>query len=500
MILRDEQYLGYKMAQDSVRQGLNRPILAAGCSYGKTVVAAKMLKACQEKGKIGWFLADRIQLINQAIKTFTAMGIDFGVKQAAHDLTDPTKTVQIVSIQSLDALINKHKKPLPVFDFAIVDEAHTMYKIIDHVMDQYNAIPIIGLTATPYTKGLGDRYNNLLVPITQQEQIANDRIVPLRYYGGEHIDFKDVRSLNPNEFRQKDIERETEAKNDILAGCIVKNWLKYGEDSQTVAFSPTQNLSKTLVEKLNAAGISAMHIDCHFKDEDRQALFEAHDRGEFKVLSCSRLLNTGYDAPSVKCIIDCFPVKSVTTWVQRAGRLQRRFPGKEYGIYLDHADNFSRFGPAENIVPTGLHSGDKSHREKDLIKKEKKEPKVSECPQCMQLMSGYQCRACGYEYPVQVQLEDDGKMLEEIAEAGAKAANKTTPHEVKVQFLSELFLYAKQKGYKQGWASNKYRERFGVWPNHVKPDVYIATSISEDTQGWLTHSMIKYQKSKEAKR
>ena len=168
-----------------------------------------------------------------------------------------------------------------------------------------------------------------------------------------------IRSYNPNEFNPSDIERETNNNKERLTGCIIKNWLEWSGREQTIAFSPTQDHSKFLVEKFNSNGISAEHIDCWTPEDDRRAMFEAHNNGEFKILSCSRLLNTGYEAPSVRCIIDCFPTKSVTTYVQRIGRLQRTFQGKEYGVYLGHSGNFERFGYAEDIIPTELHDGEK---------------------------------------------------------------------------------------------------------------------------------------------
>ena len=492
MQLRKHQYLGYKMCQESVRQGKNRPVLAAGCSYGKTIVAGHMLKSAQDKGKTAYFLCDRIQLVEQAIEAFTEMGIKFGVKQADHPLTDPTQTVQIVSIQTLAAIVGKHGRNLPAFDFAIVDEAHTSYTIIDKIIESYNNIPIIALTATPYAKGLGKKYNNLLVPITQRELLEQGYLAPIKYYGGEHIDMSKIRSVDPNTYKIEDIERETD-KDDRLAGCIIRNWMEYGENSQTIAFSPTQNLSKNLVEMLNKNGISAEHVDCSFSQEDRQALFEAHDRGEFKVLSCSRLLNTGYDAPSVRCMIDCFPVKSVTTYVQRAGRLSRIHPGKEYAIYLDHASNFDRFGYYEDIVPESLHDGESTHNEKSQIKKEAREVKTRECPDCLQQMSGYKCKACGYEVPRLEQIEDDGAMLVELT--GSKA-NRKDSKEVKEQFLSELHYYAKTKGYKVGWAANQYRSKYSVWPNKIS--FHDTDKISDMTKGWLQHQRIAYANRKTA--
>jgi superfamily II DNA or RNA helicase len=474
-----------------MRRGLKRPIIAAPTAFGKTVLAGAMLKRCQSMGKKGWFFCDRKQLIEQSIDKFRQMGINFGVRQANHALTNAQAPIQIASIQTIAAMVGKHGRNLPIFDMAIVDECHTQYEIIDKIMLQYNNIPIIGLTATPYSKGLGKKYNNLIVPITTKELLEQGYLCPITYYGGEHIDLSKIRSADPNTYSAQDLEVETDKDSDRLTGCIIRNWMEYGENSQTIAFSPSQNLSKNLVDKFNRNGISAEHIDCHFRQEDREALFEAHDRGEFKVLSCSKLLNTGYDAPSVRCIIDCYPTKSITTYVQRVGRLMRTFPGKEYAIMLDHASNFERFGYADEIVPELLHDGKKTHNEREQIKKEKKEVKTRECPQCHQNMAGYTCRACGYEVARSEQIEDDGRMLVEL---DGKKANRTDTKETKQQFLSELTYYAECRGYKKGWVANQYREKYGVWPNKI--NCHKTDKLGEMTHNWIRYQNIKYANSK----
>lgn len=168
-------------------------------------------------------------------------------------------------------------------------------------------------------------------------------------------------------------------------------------------------------------------------------------------------------------------------------------PGKKYAIYLDHADNFSRFGRAEDIVPTHLSTDEKTHNEREQTDLKEKNIKTQECPECYQEMIIPACE-CGYQLPVQdVVVEDDGSMLVELT---GKSANRKDSKEAKEQFYSELLYYEKMKGYKRGWAANQYRSKYDVWPNKINS--YYTDSISEMTQGWLTHQRIKYAKSKKA--
>jgi len=503
MRLRDYQEKAVEQIRDSIRQGKNRPILAAPCAMGKTVIAAHIMKGCQDKGKRGFFFVDRTQLVEQSIVAFRAAGINFGVRQANHPLTNPMAPIQIASIQTIDRMVGEHGKRLPEFELALVDEAHTQYRVIDKFIEAYDRVPIIGLTATPYSKGLGTKYNNLLVPITAAELQSRGYLCPVKYYAGASIDLSNVRKTDPNTYSFQDLEKESDRQHTSLVGNVIKNWFEYGENSQTIAFSPSQAMSKGLVNRFRKAGVTAEHIDCHMKQEDRQALYEAHDRGEFKVLSCCKLLNTGYDAPSVKCIVDCYPVASLISWVQRAGRLMRTSEGKDHAIYLDHASNYSRFGPAKDVVPEYLDDGEKTYRETDLAKeKEEIEKKSRECPDCSQLITGRACDGddgCGWTMPEEERQADDNRMLvemQELEQKELKKLNSADTVENKTRFLSELLKYGKDKNYKSGWAPNKYRSRYGVWPNAIKP--YSAKEIGEDTMGWIRHANIKYANRKTA--
>lgn len=223
-------------------------------------------------------------------------------------------------------------------------------------------------------------------------------------------------------------------------------------------------------------------------DDERQELFEAHDNGEFYILSCSQLLSTGYDSPSTSCIIDCKPTKSIITYVQTAGRIMRTAEGKTKAIYLDHAGNVERHGFAECIVPEELDDGEKKYNERSLTK-DKEEPKVKECPKCGSQMMGFRCK-CGYEVAKTEQIKTTDEDLVKLK----RDSNKVVSTKDKEKFFSELLLYAKTKSYKKGWAANKYKDRFGVFPNRIQP--YAAYHISEETQRYIKHLNIKHARSK----
>ena len=487
MELREHQIRAVEMLRHSLATGHKRPLLAAPCSFGKTITAAYILKAAVERGKKAIFIADRVKLVDQTISAFEALGLEFGVMQAQHYLTDPSKPIQIASIQTL---ARRNRKP--EFDVAIVDECHTQYDSLTALMDRYDNVPFIGLSATPYSKGLGKVYDDLIVPITTEQLLDQNYLCPVDYYGGRSVNTKGLKlKALPTGGTDWDADALAKATEDdkTLAGDIVKNWLKYGE-GQTIAFSPSIKHSKHLVDLFLEAGIPAAHIDGYMDEQQRRKLFKAHDEGTITVLSCSRLLNTGYDAPTVRTLIDCFPTKSLIVYQQRAGRIFRTAPGKERAIYLDHAGNVQRHGFAESLVPECLDTGEQAFKEERQLKeKDEKEAKVRECPACGRQMMGMRCK-CGYVIPFKEQIVTDGSMLGKIEKI------KTYSMAEKSTWYSNLIRYARMKGYSEGWAAHQYRTKMGVWPRSLTVDPQ--RPMLPEVEGWIKHRQIAYHKAREA--
>jgi len=490
--LRPHQERAIAMLRHSLSAGNKRPVLAAPTGFGKTIVGAWLALSAVAKGKRVLFICDRIKLVQQSLEAFDNFGIEVGVIQGRHERTKYSAPVQIASIQTL-----ARKQNMPVFDLCIIDECQVLYKAHIAMMQAYNNVPFIGLSATPYSKGLGKHFDDLLVPITTRQLQDQGYLAPAKYYGGAKVNLKGVKKralpTGGTDYDPKSLSESIE-KDDKLTGDIIQNWLKYGQGRQTIAFTPSIRHSKELVRQFNEAGISAEHIDGYMDDEERQMLYKAHDKGEFMILSCSQLLNTGYDAPKVSCLVDCYPTASKITIIQRIGRVLRSHPDKEYAVILDHAGNTLRHGFSEDIVPDSLDDGEKRYDEKSLTKDKDKEPNVKECPQCHGQFVGLRC-ACGYEIPIKQQLESTDEILVELT--AAEKRNRKTSMEDKAQFYSELMAWASIKGYSQGWAAHKYKERYSVWPNKVKPHS-VSGGISDEVRKFITSQNIKNSKRRAA--
>ena len=96
------------------------------------------------------------------------------------------------------------------------------------------------------------------------------------------------------------------------------------------------------------------------------------------------------------------------------------------------------------------------------------------------------CGECGYERPVKQIVNVAGELTE----------LETTKREVLTEnqkFYSELIYFARLRGYKEGWAAHKYKEKYGAYPRglHTSP---VATSTK--TSGWIQSRNIAWAKSK----
>jgi hypothetical protein len=62
-------------------------------------------------------------------------------------------------------------------------------------------------------------------------------------------------------------------------------------------------------------------------------------------------------------------------------------------------------------------------------------------------------------------------------------------------FFAELQYYGRTKGYKEGWAAIKYKEKFGVYPNGLRVS---PKPPSTPTLKWIKSRTIAYVKGKQA--
>jgi DNA repair protein RadD len=470
------QQLAVELVRNSLGTGHKRPVLQAPTGFGKTVVAAAIVEKALAKGKRVIFTVPKLSLIDQTVERFSEEGIRaIGVVQGYHPDTDAAQPVQVCSIQTL------RRRKLPEADLVLIDEAHEVHDFHREWMEkpEWKNIPFVGLTATPWTRGLGKLYDDLLMPTTTTELIQKKFLAPFRVFAPSHPDLAGVKTV-AGDYHEGQLSAVMSKKE--LTADVVKTWLEKGEDRPTLAFCVDLAHARKLQEQFEASGVACGYVDA-FTSRAERGEIAARFRNRLLQVVCSvGTLTTGIDW-DVRCIILARPTKSEILYVQIIGRGLRTGVGKDHCLILDHSDTALKLGFVTDIHHGELDDGKPNRSAKTSVAEEKK---PRECPSCKVLKNTHVCPSCGFAPQRQSQLKvRDGELVELTFRKGKKDLGH--PQSV----YSGLLWYGQTRGYKPGWAAMQYRNAFGSWPDGL---VKTPSPPHWDLNNWIKSRQIAFAK------
>lgn len=483
MALYDYQEETILKLRSSLRSGKKRPVVQMPTGAGKTIVAAAIVRMAQEKGSRVTFVVPALSLIDQTVERFRQNGIySVGVIQANHEMTDRRQPIQVASVQTL------MRREIPQSEIVIIDEAHVMFEFYQRwfSLPEWRDIPIIGLTATPWAKGMALLWDDLIVGTTTSELIEKGHLSDFKVFAPSHPDLRGVKTV-AGDYEIKGLSKAMDKA--PLVADIVSTWLDRGENRPTICFAVNRVHAKHIQKEFEAAGISADYIDAFTEREDRNQIAKRFASGEVKVVCNVGVLTTGVDW-DVRCIILARPTKSEILYTQMIGRGLRKAQGKDLCLILDHSDTTLKLGFVTDIHHDELDDGKKT----SAAKKEREEPLPKECIKCHFLKPPkvHECPNCGFKPEPRSTIEVvDGELMEITRDKKVKKIEYTV--EQKSLFYRELIRYSQDKGYKPGWAYWKYKEKFGIAPANGMSKVP-SQFVSPSTISWITYTNIKNAK------
>jgi DNA repair protein RadD len=239
--LRPHQERAIAELRRSLMSGCWRPMLMLPTGGGKTRIAAEIIRGALAKDRRVAFLVPALSLIDQTVSAFEAEGTHaLGVLQGIHPRTDRDAPIQICSIQTLV------RRRRPEVDLVIVDEAHQMHKEIFRWMKDAPGVPFIGMSATPWSRGLGKYYDDLIIAATTRELIDQGYLSDFVAFAPSDPDLSSV-STRAGEFQQDELADAMDRP--AITGDIVETWLKRGEDRPTIAFCVNRNHAKHVADR-----------------------------------------------------------------------------------------------------------------------------------------------------------------------------------------------------------------------------------------------------------
>jgi DNA repair protein RadD len=445
---------------------------------GKTKVAATKTIQMREDGKRVLFIVPALELIDQTVERFYAEGIrDIGVIQADHELTNWARPVQIASVQTL------MRRTLPPTDLVFIDEAHHLFDVYgEWFASAWKNIPVIGLSATPWTRGLGKYYEKLIIGSTTQNLVDAGYLSESRVFAPSSPDLTKVRTI-AGDYHEGDLSKEMDKS--ALVADVITTWIERAENRPTLCFAVDRTHAKHLQQRFIECGIAAEYIDCYTTKLDRKAIAKRFHAGEVDVVCNVGVLTTGIDW-DVRCIILARPTKSEMLFVQMIGRGLRTADGKDDCLILDHSDNHLRLGFVTDLHHDQLDDG----RERQKAQPKAKEALPKKCGKCSFLKPAkvLVCPACGFKPEPKCDVVNKEGELVEFSAHGVRKQTKTD----RLGFYRELKHFANASGYKSGWVAHKYKEKFGHWPKGL--DHWPPMPPSPETLGWIRSRQIAFAK------
>jgi superfamily II DNA or RNA helicase len=487
LMLREHQMQVIEQLREGFRKGYRTQLLYAPTGFGKTEVAIFLMKATKEKYKKAAMVLDRLVLVDQTSMRLSKYHLPHGVYQSGHWKYDVSERLQVCSAQTLE-----RRSDFPKVDLLIVDECHIARKQTTEFIKANPDVMVVGLTATPFTKGLGDVYHHVVCGATNEWLVQNKWLTPLRVYIAKEIDMAGAKKV-AGEWAQ-DVVTERGMK---ITGDIVEEWIKktheiYGKPEKTIVFCAGVAHGADLVEQFARKGFNFVSISYKDDDEFKRQAIEDFARPDTQIhgLIATDILTRGFDVPDVKIGVSARPFsKSLSSHVQQMGRIMRPHASKEFAVWLDHSGNYLRFRDDwDELYEDGVQELDKK------VEKAKKEPTEKEkteskCPACGHLWprGTDTCPSCGYVRQRRNQVASVAGELEELFSGGR-------PDKLNKQiFYSELIFYAAQRAYNPHWAAHKYREKFGVWPRGLET---IPVQTTEQTAKWIRSRNIAWAKNR----
>ncbi|WP_417585095.1 DEAD/DEAH box helicase [Pelagibacterium sp.] len=407
--LRPYQIDAVEKLRDGIRAGRRRQVLVAPTAFGKTECAAEIIQKSQEKGTRAWFIVDRVSLIDQTSERFASYGIDHGIIQADHWLTDYSKLVQIASAQTI-ARRKLHELP----DLIVVDEAHCQYKAVTDLVNRAANAKAIGLTATPFAAGMVEEWDGLVNGATVNQLLAQGYLSPLKIKACVSPDMQGAKKKFTGEFE----EEEAGSRGITIIGDVVQTWISqtakhFGGPVKTLVFSPSVNHGEELCRQFAEAGYNFQQISYRDAGDDERrakiAEFRKPDSAIDGLVSCA-VLTKGFDVPDVLCGISCRPYrKSFSSHIQEMGRVMRTSPGKKFGLWLDHTGNCISFADDTAwLFEYGVDSLSDAQKKDSEVREPKEQIKHERfCGDCgTQLEAGSPtCHECGWERPARGEIQ-----------------------------------------------------------------------------------------------
>lgn len=454
MILREYQNQIIQDSRQSYGKGNRRIILQMHVGAGKTVVAAEIARSSVSNLKKVLFLVPRRQLAYQAVQTFTNYGINTGLIMAG-EKPFGMPLLQVGSFDTITSRVSSGAMQLPYADVVMVDEAHACFSQARlELLKKYPLV--IGITATPALangKGMGAFYTDIVEGLSMADMVEQEYLVPMKYYGADAPDLALVKLNADGDYQEKGLAEATDKPE--LIGSIYTNYKRIAGDRTTLIFAVNCKHAQHIHDEFMRHGVTSEYIDGSTPTEEREAIKARVMSGKSKVIVNIGVMAFGTDWPIISCVIIARVTRNISSWIQMIGRGSRLYPDKQDCLVIYHGDNFDDLGRIDDPIEWTLDDKSTIRERKEAAKKAAKEPKDIKCKCGYVFRASRVCPSCGL-----AMIQKGEAIPFHQADLKELIAPKKPAPAVKADWYAQFLYISRSKGYKDGWAANKFMEKF----------------------------------------
>ncbi|MBL9159572.1 MAG: DEAD/DEAH box helicase family protein [Verrucomicrobiales bacterium] len=384
IVNRAYQIEAVKTIAERIEEAHRKFLLVLATGTGKTRVTVSLVELLQRQERIKrvLFLADRRELVKQALGAFKEHHPNAPRAWIEGGGIDDDAEIHLATYPGMMGIYQKLS--VGYYDLIIADESHrSIYNRYKAIFDHFDSLQL-GLTATPTDFIDHNTFELFNCPddspsfyYSYEEAIRDKYLVPYRVLSaktgfqlaglkpGELPDEarEQIRQqgIDPEDFSFEGTDLEKKLTNTGTNDSIVREFMdKAIPDAsgtlpaKTIVFSVSHNHAKELYKSFNRLypdlqrrGFAKI-IDSHMERAD--STLEDFKNKDFPRVAISvDMLDTGVDVPSIRNLVFAKPVFSQVKFFQMIGRGTRTWTdpvngkAKDDFLIIDHWDNFAHF-------------------------------------------------------------------------------------------------------------------------------------------------------------
>jgi superfamily II DNA or RNA helicase len=313
---------------------------------GKTVIFSEIARRyILSTGKKVLILTHRLELCAQTSRMLDESGVsNMIINSSVKEMPVPNDFMCYVAM--VETLNNRLRDKILNMDsvgLLIVDEAH--YNSFGKMFRFFDKGIVLGVTATPLSSNVNirmrDTYDELIVGESVAALIEAGFLARAKTYH-YHVGLSSLKIGINGDYTVSSSERlyTNHAMQDRLLSAYREKCI----GKKTLIFNNGIATSQYVFATFRDAGYDIRHLDHTHSTAERKAILQWFKETPGAVLTSVSILTTGFDEPSVECIILNRATRSLTLYFQMIGRGSRVLPEKKEFLIIDLGNNLNRFG------------------------------------------------------------------------------------------------------------------------------------------------------------